>query len=107
MRASRSPSVRVTPLRVPSVRRVCAPEPANRLPAMAFAAFGDDVIGEYLHVGPASFEDRHLHTAFVIQIDALWQLDERANAYIRDFGLRANFRPPCIADPWSSAKRYH
>ena len=35
--------------------------------------------------------------------DALEQLDERAKAYIRDFGLRANFAPPCIADPWPSA----
>ena len=75
---------------------------------MAYAAFGDDVIGEFLHVGPASFEDRHLHTAFVIQIDALWQLDERANAYIRDFGLRANFRAALHCGPVVIGEtRYH
>ena len=32
-------------------------------------SFGDDVVGEFLHVFTGSLQDRHLHTAFVVQVD--------------------------------------
>ena len=36
---------------------------------VAHATFGNNMVGEFLHVGPASFEHRHLQTAFVIQMN--------------------------------------
>ena len=47
----------------------------NDLP-VAYAPFGNDVIGELLHVGAASFQDRHLHAAFVIQVNVQRSLRE-------------------------------
>ena len=32
-------------------------------------SFGDDVVGELLHVFAGSLQDRHLHAAFVVQVD--------------------------------------
>jgi hypothetical protein len=37
--------------------------------SMSHAAFGDDVIGESLHVFTGAPQDRHLHAAFVVQMD--------------------------------------
>ena len=39
-------------------------------------SFGDDVIGEFLHVFTGSFQDRHLHAAFVVQVDVQRRLCE-------------------------------
>ena len=36
---------------------------------VAHATFGDDVIGELLHVGAASLEHCHLHATVVIQMN--------------------------------------
>jgi hypothetical protein len=33
---------------------------------MSHAPFGDDVIGELLHIITGSLQDRHLHAAFVV-----------------------------------------
>ena len=32
-------------------------------------SFGDDVVGELLHVFTGSLQDRHLHAAFVVQVN--------------------------------------
>ena len=32
-------------------------------------SFGDDVIGELLHVFTGSLQDRYLHAAFAVQVD--------------------------------------
>ena len=32
-------------------------------------SFGDDVVGELLHVFAGSLQDRHLHAALVVQVD--------------------------------------
>ena len=32
-------------------------------------SFGDDVVGELLHVFAGSLQDRHLHAAFAVQVD--------------------------------------
>ena len=32
-------------------------------------SFGDDVVGELLHVFTGSLQDRHLQAAFVVQVD--------------------------------------
>jgi adenylate cyclase len=53
---------------------------------------------EIIVTGPlaAGLRDGHcVHACF----DALEQLDERAKAYIRDFGLRANFRAALHCGP--------
>jgi hypothetical protein len=36
---------------------------------VAHATFRNYMVGEFLHVGPASFEHRYLQTAFVIQMN--------------------------------------
>jgi len=70
MRALRSPSVPVTSLECPA-GAVCMRTVGRQIDHLpvAHAAFGNDVVGEFLHVGPASFEHRHLHTAFLIQMN--------------------------------------
>ena len=39
-------------------------------------AFGDDVIGEFLHVFTGSLQDRHLHAALMVQVDVKRGLGE-------------------------------
>ena len=39
-------------------------------------SFGDDVVGELLHVFAGSLQDRHLHAAFVVQVDVQRRLCE-------------------------------
>jgi hypothetical protein len=36
---------------------------------MSHPSFRDDVVGKLLHVFTGAFEDRHLHAAFVVQVD--------------------------------------
>jgi adenylate cyclase len=55
---------------------------------------GDEIIVTWPLV--AGLQDGHCVRAC---FDALGQLDERANAYIRDFGLRANFRAALHCGP--------
>ena len=37
--------------------------------AVSHSSFGDDVVGEILHVFTGSLQDRYLHAAFVVQVD--------------------------------------
>ena len=43
---------------------------------MTHAAFGHDVVGKFLHVNTASFEDRHLHAALLVQMNVQRRLRE-------------------------------
>lgn len=36
---------------------------------MSHAPFGDDVIGKFLYVFAGPFQNRHLHAAFVVQVN--------------------------------------
>ena len=54
---------------------VCGRRQINDLP-MAYAAFGDDVIGEFPHVATASLQHRHFHAPLVIQMNVQRRLRE-------------------------------
>ena len=44
--------------------------------AMAHAAFGDDVVGKFLHVGATAFEHGNFHAAVVIEMHVQCRLGE-------------------------------
>ena len=71
---------------------------ACELPNLIWIVRGLLLHHEIIVTGPlaAGLRDGHcVHACF----DALEQLDERAKAYIRDFGLRANFRAALHCGP--------
>jgi hypothetical protein len=90
----RSSSVGMTSLVCPAraVRMRAVGRQIDHLP-VAHAAFGNDVVGEFPHVGPASFEHRHLHAALVVQVNVQRRLRqimvivEVAGKPLRQFAL--------------------
>ena len=44
--------------------------------AVSHAAFGDDVVGELLHLSAGSLQHRHLHATFVVEVNMQRRLRE-------------------------------
>jgi hypothetical protein len=69
------------------------PPPASRQLAHSAPSFGDDMIGEFLHVFTRSLQDRHLHAGFVVQVDVkrclceIMMIMEIACEALRQFAL--------------------
>lgn len=73
------PGRRATAMRMAVVLRrrmdVGSPGQIDDLP-MAYAAFGNDMVGEFLHFAAASFQDRHLHASQMIEMNVQRRLRE-------------------------------